>query len=146
MLYAGAAIQTPSGLSLALDRVRAGDFQGALAAAEAEPDPLRRAEASLYVRHQAGDLDGALAIGLHGAEMAPRNEWLLDRTAFVALSLRRPGPARVSLDALRRALDADPQASESARAALAGYEIEEKDMLDRLAERDAALTRARWTA
>ena len=101
ILCAGAALQSAFGLPLAIDRARAGDFQAALAAAEAEPDPVRRAEASLYVRHQAGDLDGALAIGLHGAELAPWDEWLLDRTAFVALSLRRPGPARLSLEALR---------------------------------------------
>ena len=29
---------------------------------------------------------------------------------------------------------------------LASYEVEERDILDRLAERDAALVRARWTS
>lgn len=130
----------------AVERVRDGDFVSALAAAEAETDPVRRVESVLYVRHQAGDLDGALEVGLRGAAIAPNDTWLLDRTAYVALSLRRPVVAQKSLDALRRALQADASASDAARASLRAYETEEALLLVRSRERETALSRARWTA
>jgi hypothetical protein len=140
ILWAGAGLQST------VDRVRDGDFLGALASAEAEVDPVRRAEGVLYVRHQAGDLDGALEAGVRGAAIAPGDEWLLDRTAYVALTLGRPGAARVSLDALRRALAADALASDAARASLAAYETNVVELERRISERDAALIRAHWTA
>ncbi len=75
------------GLQAAVRLVGEGDYPAALEAASAESEPLARAQAELYVLHQGGDLRRALRVGLEGLEDHPDDLWLLDQTAYLALSL-----------------------------------------------------------
>lgn len=86
-LAAATANAPQSGLDRAVAAVREQRYADALAAARAEPDALLRSQAELYVFHQAGSLDEALAAGMAGLQGAPDNAWLLEQTAFVALTL-----------------------------------------------------------
>jgi len=74
-------------LQAAVRLVGEGKYQAALAAAQAESQPLARAQAELYVLHQGGSLPRALRVGLDGLEANPADTWLLDQTAYLALSL-----------------------------------------------------------
>ena len=87
-LSAPLAAQSPeSGLQAAVRLVGEQRFQEALLAGQAESNSLARAQAELYVLHQGGALTEALEAGLRGLRVAPRDAWLLDRTAYIALSL-----------------------------------------------------------
>ncbi|MFT7486084.1 MAG: hypothetical protein ACI9F9_001937 [Candidatus Paceibacteria bacterium] len=90
VLLAGPALGCPSkqgSMESAWQAVTEGQFRTALEFAQEEPDTLRRAQAELHVYHQAGALDQAFAAGLRGLQADPQNSWLLEQTAFVALTL-----------------------------------------------------------
>jgi hypothetical protein len=70
-----------------------GDLSAALSAARSGQDPLTRAQGELYVLHHAGALESALQAGLRGLESAPKDPWLLERSAYIALSLGAGGLA-----------------------------------------------------
>ncbi len=89
----------------AIEAVRDGRFVEALLAAETEPDAARRAEAALFVRHHAGDLDGALLVAANARRDGVATAWLEEREAFVALSMRDADRARVALQAIERRAD-----------------------------------------
>ena len=75
------------GFEAALALVGEGRLPAALSAADAELDPVRRAQARLFVLHHAGDLSGALEAGQAGLEVT-EDPWLLERSTYIALSLR----------------------------------------------------------
>ena len=64
-----------------------GDLSAALDAARAGSSPLARAQGELYVLHHAGALEAALQAGLAGLEESPSDAWLLERSAYIALTL-----------------------------------------------------------
>jgi hypothetical protein len=66
-----------------------------LKAARAEVDPLVRAQAELHVLHHGGRLDSALQAGLSGLRAAPEDPWLLEQSAYIALSL---GAGELAMD------------------------------------------------
>lgn len=132
------------GLEAAIECVARGEFGEAYDAALAETDALRRAQAELYVRHHAGDLAGALASGERGLAVAPGDAWLLERCAYVALTLRRAPQALQHAqnlgDVLATGTDADRTrfgaAAESARS-------ESKALMASDTAKGRALSRAR---
>ncbi len=71
----------------ALRLTNAGAYGAALEAAEGEEDALRRAQATLHVRWQAGDLRGALGAAQAGLDDFPSDLWLLEQGTQLALSL-----------------------------------------------------------
>jgi hypothetical protein len=99
------------GMDRVIELVGRGEYGAALAVARAETDPLARAQGKLYVRHFAGDLDGALRAGAEGLASAPLDPWLNERMAYIELSLRRPAAALASIDALERGVSgrAEPE-------------------------------------
>lgn len=125
-----------SDLDRAIALAREGRFPEASRAAESEPDPARRAEAMLHVRHHAGDLDGALRVAEDARGAGVASAWLLEREAFVALSLRDPARTRIALDALGRRPD-------GSGAALARHSAELADLERNLAARDRGILLAR---
>jgi hypothetical protein len=132
------------GLDAAIECVVRGDFGAAYDAVEAEPDALRRAQAELYVRHHAGDLVGALASGERGLDVAPDDAWLLERCAFIALTLRRAPTAAEHALALDRVLRTAPEAERVRFGAAAESAKAEASALVATAEaKRGALTRAR---
>lgn len=103
------SFQVPSrfegpGLNEAIARSQAGEFVEALAAARAEPDPIRNAQARLYVLYHGGDLSGALQAGLEGLIIEPRNPWLLENVCEIAISLRLCPMANECIDRLASSL------------------------------------------
>lgn len=101
------------GLQRAIAALRAGDARAAWIAAESEPGELERSQAKVWVRHQAGDLEGALAEAERGARTAPLDPWLAERCAYIAISLGRP---RTAERALARLESAAQRAAEPDRA------------------------------
>src|SRR5688500_19510997 len=91
------------GLERAIAAVEVGDLEAALNAARSEADPLRRAQALFHVRHHAGDLGGAYRAGLEGLQASPLDPWLLERLAYVALTLRDPDAADAFVSRLEQA-------------------------------------------
>ncbi len=87
LTFGAIAAWQESGFDAALRLVAQGRYPAALEAAAREEDPLRRAQARVYVRHLAGDLPGALTDAHEGLELAPDDVWLLEQGAFVAVSL-----------------------------------------------------------
>jgi hypothetical protein len=141
---AGQEPASAAGFDAALRETAVGRFPAALAAAEAEPDPLRRAQARLWVRHHAGDLDGALAAARAAREASIADAWLIERELYVALSLRRAGEARAASEALERELArAGPAADARIAAQAAGLRAELETLERSLGERAQALARAR---
>lgn len=102
---------TQTGLQSAIERVREGDLVAAWSAAETVSDPLARAQARVYVRQHAGDLEGALREAAEGSTAHPSDPWLAERTLSIALSLSRLRAAEVALARLETAL-ADPGLSQ----------------------------------
>lgn len=86
-LLAGVGRAQEPGLDAAVRLVGEGDFQAALVAARGESRSLERAQALLHVLHHAGALEEALQHGREGLAQHPRDQWLLDRCAYIALSL-----------------------------------------------------------
>lgn len=130
-------------LDAAIAEARAGRFASALLAAEAEPDPARRAQAALYVRHHAGDLEGALRVAEDARRARVATSWLEEREAFVALTLRDPVRARVALTAL--AARPEGGGADIARAA-DGYRAELVALERTLAARDRGIGNAKVVA
>ena len=75
-------------------------FVEALKLARTDDDALFRAQGELFVLQRAGALDEALSAGLRGLEVAPKDPWLLERCANLALSLGSGGLAQGLLDEL----------------------------------------------
>lgn len=142
------AFEDVRGLEAAIEQVSRGEFGTAYEAALAEPDPLRRAQAELYVRHHAGDLAGALASGERGLAATPDDAWLLERCAYIALTLRH---AHKALEYARRldlatARGADADRTRFAAAAQSAL-VEAQSLASSDAARRNALSRARvWVA
>jgi len=137
-----AAGVVPLDLAGAVENARAGRFVEALLAAESDPDPSKRAEAALYVRHHAGDLTGALHVAQSARLTGVSTPWLEEREAFVALTLRDAAGARDALDALARR----PGGGGDEVAPLAAQWSVELDALQAtLDARDAGVGRAQTT-
>ncbi|MBL8859525.1 MAG: hypothetical protein JNL28_13535 [Planctomycetes bacterium] len=96
----------PDGLQTAVERVAAHDFPGAWAAANAETDAQKRAEARVYVRHHSGDLEGALLEAEAASAAYAGDAWLAERALYIALSLGRVHSAERALPRLESALNA----------------------------------------
>lgn len=124
----------------AVASTNAGRFPEALLAAEAEVDPARRAEGLLYVRHHAGDLEGALRVAADARGAGVGSAWLAEREVYVALSIRDAVRARAALDALAARPDGGKSALEAA-----GYGPELEQLERTLRERDRAIVRAKAT-
>lgn len=131
-------------LQTAIERVRRGDIVSAWSAAEGVRDPLEGAQARVYVRQHAGDLEGALREAAAGSAAHARDAWLAERTLSIALSLSRLRPAEVALARLETTLE-DPNVRDRSAflallpAARAGVET----LTAAARARDAAETRAR---
>ena len=85
-----------------------GDFDAALAEASSGTDALERLRLERRVRHAAGDLDGALEVGLDALERAPHDLELLVGSADAAFALGLAGRTRELAERLAevaRALD-----------------------------------------
>ena len=141
MLSTGQAGARESGLDAAVRLVGEGEFQAALSAARGETRSLERAQALLHVFHQAGALEEALEAGRKGLEDHPADPWLLDRCAYLALSLGAGDLARGY--SVRLGADADPESSSARSASWMLVEIERLQENRRNEQR--ALRRARWT-
>ncbi len=134
-----------AGLSHAIEWTRAGDMSSAWNSACAVTDPLEAAQARVYVRQHAGDLEGALREARQGAEAHPGDPWLTERTLSIALSLSRVRTAERALERLESILR-DPHVRDreafeaSARAARPETEI----LVNHARARDRAETRARF--
>ncbi len=137
-----AAWAGPVDLAGAVESVREGRFVEALLAAEADPDPSKRAEAALYVRHHAGDLTGALHVARSARLAGISTPWLEEREVFVALTLRDAAGARDALEALA----SRPDSGGVEMAALAQKWSGELDALQStLDARDLGIDRAQAT-
>ena len=133
----------PDGLAQAVSAAARGELRDAYRAAEGETDPVRRSQALLHVLHHAGDLGGAYRAGRAGLESAPSDLWLLERTAYLALSLRAAADARELVERFERALAAselEGQQREDWARALAEHRREARNLLELdAATRSAAL-------
>jgi hypothetical protein len=135
---------TPDEVEAAL---AAEDHAAALRLARGLADPLARARLEGRVRHHAGDLDGALWIGLQGLEAAPDDRELLLGTADVALALGRAQRAtelaeRLAAAVARMAEGAPDRAWWQAKATETSVAASAQDELAHARRR--ALARARW--
>lgn len=123
-----------------------GRFAAALDAARAEPQSLSGARARLFVSHQAGDLRGALEAGRAGLARFPEDAWMLDQTAYVALSLHAGEfgaelAHRLAGAALAPGLS--PEESQRYAARAERHAKEAAQILESSRARDAALAAAR---
>ncbi|MCY2961046.1 MAG: hypothetical protein NTY35_12855 [Planctomycetota bacterium] len=133
MLACGPWLCPSSDRDGAIALAREGRFAEALSAAEADRDPARRAEGLLYVRHHAGDLDGALRVAQEARRSGVGSAWLEEREAFIALTVRDAARTRTALSALDAR--ADRGGTDIARAA-EGYRTELAAIERTLAARD----------
>ncbi len=123
-----------------------GRYVAALRAAEAEPDATRRAQAVAWVRHHAGDVQGAFAVTRGAIADVPSDPWLLERAAYIAISLRLPREARDAVTLLEQEIASGRLAADDARrwrAQAQAHAVEVAALERLLAERDAAVQRAR---
>lgn len=107
----------------AIALVQAQRHAEALEALADEPDPLRRVQTEVWVLHQSGDLEGALAAALRALDSAPPPEdaWLLEQAAWIAVTLHRGPLARRLAErrlALLEASGAPPETLAAARSLL----------------------------
>jgi hypothetical protein len=136
---AAAPTATESHLDAAVRLTGEGNLRAALAEARAETGEPDRSQAFLYVLHHAGALEEALAAGLSGLELEPEETWLLDRCAYIAISLGAGELARELCVRLRSCADEETWRRSS-------WMLAEADRL--LAERrreESSIVRARWT-
>jgi hypothetical protein len=133
-----------SGLQTAIERVRAGDVVAAWSAAEGAVDPLEHAQARVYVRQHAGDLEGALRDAVEGSTAHPRDPWLAERALSIALSLSRARPAQTALARLETTLaDTNVRDRDAFLAALTSARVEVAALAEAARDRDGAEIRAR---
>ena len=133
------AVAQEVGLQAAVRLAGEGRLAEALEAARGEPRALERAQAELHVLHHAGQLTEALEAGLAGLEATPRDPWLLERCAYVALSL---GAGELALRLCEELREVDAPAAWEGHA----WMLEEAERLVAQREREStALMRARWT-
>ncbi|GEM_PF-1536354 len=74
-------------------------YTEALEVARSMGDPVERAREVLETRYHAGDLAGALGVGLDGLATAPQDLWLLWRSSRLAIDM---AAAPLALDLTRR--------------------------------------------
>jgi len=134
------AFASQGGVAEAVRWVGEGRYAQALDAATKLGSAQERGQAQLYVLHHAGALNEALEAGLRGLDAAPDDAWLLDRCAYLAISLGAGSLARELC--IRLEEHATPEAWEAA-----AWMLDEAEALeaDRTAEA-LALSRARWSA
>jgi hypothetical protein len=145
----GQSASRDGGLDRAVALTRESRYVQALAAADATASALDRAQARVYVLHQAGDLSGALAAGQAGLRSSPRDLWLLERVCYIAISLRGTLVAEEHLARLAEAVDAaDLQGPERDRwlGTVSIYRSQVTALQDVARGAAAAGTRARATA
>lgn len=132
-----------TGLQAAIDHVRNGDVVAAWSAAENVADPLERAQARVYVRQHAGDLDGALREAVTGSDEHPLDPWLCERALSIALSLSRTRQAEDALARLETILrDPGARSRDAFLAALPAARTAVESLRAAAHARDAAETRA----
>ncbi len=139
LLLASVLVSAAPDLDTAIALARQGRFAEALVAADAESDAVKRAQARLYVRHHAGDLDGALREIADARAAGADSPWLDEREAFVALSLRDLSRLRAALERLR---GTGPDLAQ----AVAHYRAEADALAVTLEARDRSVRHARWVA
>ena len=133
------AVAQEVGLQAAVRLAGEGRLAEALEAARGEPADLERAQAELYVLHHPRQLTEALEAGLRGLEATPGDPWLLERCAYVALSL---GAGELALDLCGKLRAVESPAAWEGHA----WMLEEAEGLVAQREREStALSRARWT-
>ena len=133
------AVAQEVGLQAAVRLAGEGRLAEALGAARGEPRALERAQAELHVLHHSGQLTEALEAGLAGLQAAPGDPWLLERCAYVALSL---GTGELALRLCEELREVDAPAAWEGHA----WMLEEAEGLVAQREREStALSRARWT-
>lgn len=133
----GAAQETH--LAAAVRLAGEGRFTEALAEAHLASTQPEAAQAALYVWHHAGALEEALEAGLEGLAVVPEDPWLLDRCAFVAISLGDGALALEVCSRLERILGAEAFRQ-------AAWMREEAERLTAQAEAEKqGEARARWT-
>jgi hypothetical protein len=141
----GARVQTTERV---VEAVRRGGYVEALALVERESDPLQRAQAECYLRHQAGDLSGAYDAARRGLAVLPSDRWLLERATYIALTLREASAARAHLAALEEGSHASGPGEGDGDGTwlrtLDSHRSELGELSSRLAARDSAASRARW--
>ena len=119
----------------------------ALAAARAEPDPLRRARETVEVLYGAGDLPGALAEARQGLGAGPDDLPLLRRACEIAIALRLAEPARQHVERLEASLPRqrlDPEAARWWEDELSTLRSRTDTLTDREASVREAVLRSRW--
>lgn len=137
-LASNPAAAQESHLSAAFRLVGEGDFSGALAEARLETAQPDAAQAALHVWHHAGALEEALEAGLTGLDVNPDEPWLLDRCAYIAVSLGEGALALELCSRLQRCVDE----SSWQRSA---WMLEEAELLAARGRAEArGLRRARW--
>lgn len=128
-----------SHFSAAVRLVGEGDYRRALDEALQETAQPDAAQARLHVWHHAGALEEALAAGLEGLEAVPTDPWLLDRCAYLSISLGE-GERALELCSRLRAATAEQGWEASA------WMLEEAEQLAaRGRDRTRGQRRARWT-
>jgi hypothetical protein len=137
----------PQTVQEVVEAVRMGDFRRAQLLTERESDPLLHAQADCYLRHHAGDLDGAYAAARRGLAHVSGDPWLLDRATYIALTLRDAAAAQAHLSSLEETLrtselgpTGDRQGSD---ATVSAHRSDLAELSLLLAERDCAGMRAR---
>lgn len=133
----------------AVELARAGRYAEALEEARREERPIEREQALLYVRHQAGDLDGALEIGRAALREDRQDPWLMERLAYVALTVHLPATALAAIERLEQCTardDLDPADRARYRALAAEYRVEALGQQRVRDSREAARRRAQITS
>lgn len=136
------------GLDAAVEEAQAGRLVSALRAADSEIDPLRRAQARVFVLSRAGDLPGALQAAREGLTIRADDLWLLERICSLAVALRAAELARNSLARTIEALASSslPAADRSRwEALLSEYSTTVTELTNLAAAQADARRRARWT-
>jgi len=140
-LFAGGARAQELGLDAAIRLVGEGNFQAALVSARGETRSLERSQALLHVLHHAGALEEALQAGRAGLERHPGDEWLLDRCAYLALSLGAGNLGRELSSRLGE--NAEPGSWQETNSSWMLGEIELLE--ENRGNQRRALSRSRWT-
>jgi hypothetical protein len=114
LLVCASGLARGDSLQQAIELLKTGDARAALTAAESESDARARAQARVYVLHQAGDLEAALAVAHSESDAWPNDPWLAQKWAFVAATLRRSDASSSAASRLERAVIDLPAADREA--------------------------------